>query len=482
MKKIVKIFVFMLLIFQISICNSIGGFKVQKSVFNESYGVSVSCDDNEEIVFTNETAIYVIEITNTGEFFDTYMLDCPDLIDCCYWSYLSSYELSLYPCESDIVILTVQPYWELEDTYKITVRATSVHNPSINDSVPTYTSVIIDERTIDTSNDKVIYNSGEPVSLSITNIDNHSIEGTPSFEVYNEFNEMVYCCYPDCWIILEPGEAFFDFWFPNLPQGKYSVIGFFYAYEEEFIDYSYLFILDNNPIDVFTDKNIYQSGEMVNLVMKNECNDTISGNPSFEIYDFNGDMVHEVYIYLWIELGPNETYTEIWWDQLDKNDDQVPDGGYKLIGRLTTSEEEILQDDYRFYIGENLPPGSPGIFGPSNGRVGERYNFTFSLPIDPEGDCVYLRVDWGVGGPGKWHGPYPDGTVKVVFNYTWTRKGNFMIRAQSMDYFNLVSEWSTFKITIPRFKNSSSRTNTEFLENLSNLLPILKLFLTISNK
>ncbi len=475
-KKIIGLITTFFVISNIFFSGSIVGENICKKALLDDYNVSVSCDENYMTVYPFETAVYGVKVTNTGEITDTYILDCPDLIDCCYLSSLNFYEISLNPGESGIVILTVQPYWLEENTYTITVRATSTGNPMVSDSVPTYTTVILDDRIIDVSSDKSIYNPGEPVILSLKNIDDQSIEGNPTFEVYNENNELVYGCYPDCWIILDIGEEFLDVWYPNLPLGKYTIEGLFYTYTDLYTDDASFFILDNNPIEVTTDKNIYESGEIVNLKLTNIGDKTIGGNPSFLIYNFNEDLIYEVYIYLWIELDPNEAFNEIWWDQKDKNGNQVPDGGYRLIGQFFMSDDKKYVDDYRFYIGDNLPPAPPGISGPDSGTVGVKYDYEFMIPVDPEGDLISLRVDWGIGGPGKWHGPFQSGTI-IPLSYTWNKEGTFTIRAQAMDTYGSVSEWATFEVTIPRNKNANSIFFIELFNCFPNLLPILRLIL-----
>jgi len=477
MKKIKGCLTAFLMISSILCCYSIGGEKLHKTGLEDVYSVIISCDDNYMTVYPFETAVYGIEITNKGEIVDTYKLDCPDLIDCCYWSSLNCYEITLHPEETGLVILTVQPYWMEENTYTITVCATSTGNPKVNDSAPTFTTVITDERIIDVSSDKPIYNPGEPVVLSLKNINDQSIEGNPTFEVYNKFHEIVYGCYPDCWIILESGECFTDIWFPNLPQGKYTVEGSFITYTDTYFDDASFFILDNNLIEVATDKNIYESGEMVNLILTNVGDKVISGNPSFLIYNFNDELVHEVFIYLWIELYPNESFNEIWWDQKDLDGNQVSDGGYRLIGQLYTSIEETYVDDYRFYIGDNLPPGPPVINGPSSGEVGVEYDYFFSLAVDPEGDSNFLRVDWGIDGPGKWHGPFPSGTTDVKLNYTWYKKGTFIVRAQAMDEYGSMSEWASLEVTMPRNKIKISILFMHLFDFFPNLLLMIKLIL-----
>ena len=472
-KKIIGLITTFLMLFNAFCCYSIVGENVNKTEKLDDYNVSVSCDDNSMTVYPFETAVYGIEVTNTGDLIDTYILDCPDLIDCCYWSSLSIEVITLNPGKSGIVVLTVEPYYVEEATYTITVRATSTNDPLVEDSVPTFTTVVTDDRVIDVSTDKPVYEPGEPVVLSLTNIADEAIEGNPTIEVFNEDHELVYGCYPDCWITLMPGESFNDEWIPSVPQGKYTVEGIFLTYEEEYFDDESFFILDDNPIEVTTDKNIYESGEMVNLRLTNVGDITINGNPSFLIYNFNGELVHEVYIYLWIELDPSETFDEIWWDQKDKYDQQVPDGGYRLIGQLAASQDEIYVDDYRFFIGENLPPNPPIIIGPPHGKVFVEYEYTFVITDDPEGDPISLRVDWGIGGPGKMHGPFPLGT-HVKLKFAWNKIGTFTIRAQTSDPYS-ESEWATFKVIMPKNKIiSHNPLFLQFLKRFTNHLPLLE--------
>ena len=44
----------------------------------------------------------------------------------------------------------------------------------------------------------------------------------------------------------------------------------------------------------------------------------------------------------------------------------------------------------------NEPPYAPIINGPTYGKTGTEYNYTFST-IDPDGDDVYYYIHWGDG-------------------------------------------------------------------------------------
>ena len=99
----------------------------------------------------------------------------------------------------------------------------------------------------------------------------------------------------------------------------------------------------------------------------------------------------------------------------------------------------------------------------------------FSLSYDPDDDSMYLRVDWGSGSPGKWHGPFPSGT-KVMLNYTWHKKGTFTIKAQAKDIGGLESDWGTLKVTMPKSKQSTTFFPWIhwFLERFPHAFPIIR--------
>ncbi|UCF12916.1 MAG: PKD domain-containing protein [Thermoplasmatales archaeon] len=90
---------------------------------------------------------------------------------------------------------------------------------------------------------------------------------------------------------------------------------------------------------------------------------------------------------------------------------------------------------------QNNPPHIPEIpLGPISGSTGIEYNFTTST-IDPEGDEVYYKWDWGNGLISDWMGPYESG-VSIKINYTWTQWGTYEIKVKSKDTYDSESNWS----------------------------------------
>ena len=115
-----------------------------------------------------------------------------------------------------------------------------------------------------------------------------------------------------------------------------------------------------------------------------------------------------------------------------------------------------------------LPPDAPSIDGPTSGKKGVSYNFTFNS-VDPDGDDVYYYIKWGDGCIENWDGPHPSG-VDFVIAHSYPSKKTFTIEAKAKDTSNAESNWTYFDIKIPRTKASSNLWFQWFLEHF----PILR--------
>ncbi len=122
---------------------------------------------------------------------------------------------------------------------------------------------------------------------------------------------------------------------------------------------------------------------------------------------------------------------------------------------------EIFQNlDFCFKTysyGDNLPPDPPIINGSDSGKIDETYDYDF-YSIDPEGNDVLFRIDWGDNINSQWFGPYESGEA-VRVSHSWGENGDFVIKVQSKDIYGDKSEWSLFEIAIAKnnllIKNSS---------------------------
>jgi len=88
----------------------------------------------------------------------------------------------------------------------------------------------------------------------------------------------------------------------------------------------------------------------------------------------------------------------------------------------------------------NSPPVAPTITGPTEGTVGQSYNFTF-VSTDADGDDIYYYVDWGDGTNSGWFGPYGSGE-EATKGHTWTSSGTYSIKAKAKDEYGAESTWS----------------------------------------
>ncbi|UCD13331.1 MAG: PQQ-like beta-propeller repeat protein [Thermoplasmatales archaeon] len=124
--------------------------------------------------------------------------------------------------------------------------------------------------------------------------------------------------------------------------------------------------------------------------------------------------------------------------------DQTKDGAYVVTG-FTTSYGSGSLDFWLIKVaGENQPPVSPIIEGPTRGKVGVKYEYNFSLS-DPEDDLMHLKIDWGGGNITGWLGPYQSGQV-IKINHTWFVVGDYDIKAKAKDIYGAESEWSDILI------------------------------------
>ena len=113
----------------------------------------------------------------------------------------------------------------------------------------------------------------------------------------------------------------------------------------------------------------------------------------------------------------------------------------------------------------NNPPSTPIIDGPTIGKVGVEYTYTFNS-TDHEGDAFLFLVNWG---DGTWETVYPTWTNpeepgEGIANHTWDKKGNYVISATAEDENGLLSGTGTLKVKMPRTKAITNSLLLRFLE------------------
>gem|GEM_PF-1594271 len=152
--------------------------------------------------------------------------------------------------------------------------------------------------------------------------------------------------------------------------------------------------------------------------------------------------------------------TEKGWHRFTAEDIDIPDGTayVKVVLGAHAYSDELTPVEIRFdevYFGvtthdtENNPPKAPAITGPTSGKTGVEYTYTF-VSTDPEGDEVYYWVEWGDDCPvEEWIGPYASGDT-VSFTHTWDTRGTYLVKAMARDTHNAESEWATLEVSIPK--------------------------------
>ena len=160
------------------------------------------------------------------------------------------------------------------------------------------------------------------------------------------------------------------------------------------------------------------------------------------------------------------------------------------IGEIFTVDSSAAIADGKVYIADyggtiyafsdNTPPNAPIIDGPSKGKKGTKYDYSFTS-TDPDGDDIaeYI-INWSDSTSEEIiTGPFASGE-EAFANHTWDKKGTYTIKAKAKDLFGNESEWSEFEVIIPRTKFYNFNLFSWFLERfpmLERRLSLIKLYL-----
>lgn len=116
--------------------------------------------------------------------------------------------------------------------------------------------------------------------------------------------------------------------------------------------------------------------------------------------------------------------------------------------KLTVSDgTNTVSKTLNINVKNNRPPSIPEITGIKNGFTNTIYTFS-SKSIDPEGDDIKYKFDWGDGTASNWGSD--------TMSHSWKNPGNYCIKSQSKDNFENLSGWSDcfyIKISNPPINN-----------------------------
>jgi len=122
----------------------------------------------------------------------------------------------------------------------------------------------------------------------------------------------------------------------------------------------------------------------------------------------------------------------------------------------------------RYPLG-NFLPEAPIISGPTQGKPGIDYNYTF-VTTDPEGDDIWYHISWGDKEIIYIYGPYSSGE-EITLSYNWSEKGTYIISCWARDIYDAVSNVSKLEVTIPRDK---AVTSNILLQRFLDRFPLLQ--------
>jgi hypothetical protein len=86
------------------------------------------------------------------------------------------------------------------------------------------------------------------------------------------------------------------------------------------------------------------------------------------------------------------------------------------------------------------------ILGPTSGRINKIYTFDVSA-VDPQGDDVYVYVNWGDGTNTDWVGPYDSGEV-IQASHSFPERINYTIKAKAKDIDGYEGKEQPLQITL----------------------------------
>ncbi len=108
----------------------------------------------------------------------------------------------------------------------------------------------------------------------------------------------------------------------------------------------------------------------------------------------------------------------------------------------------------------NQPPNNPTINGPTNGKAGIEYTYTFRA-TDPNNDQIYYYIDWGDNHHEEWIGPYQS-NEEITLNHIWQEKGDYTIKVKVKDTHGEESDWMQLAISMPLIKQKNKLQNQIF--------------------
>jgi subtilisin family serine protease len=154
---------------------------------------------------------------------------------------------------------------------------------------------------------------------------------------------------------------------------------------------------------------------------------------NFQYYDVEYANVNDPEVWYLINHSTDEVIDNILavWNITD-----FSNGEYIL--KLSVNNTHFVSTDIVNIFIDKTRPDPPTMTGPTNGIVGEEYEYTFNA-TDLDGDSVKYFINWSDGDT-EWTEYYPsDSDVKV--KHTWSKSGIYTLKAKAKDIYGFESDW-----------------------------------------
>lgn len=156
-----------------------------------------------------------------------------------------------------------------------------------------------------------------------------------------------------------------------------------------------------------------------------------------------------------------------------------PSGLLRVDMHMNYSLKYVDSSQYAFgaetlNVSFNSEAPTTSITGPTSGRIRKRHTFDVSA-VDPQGDDVYLYVNWGDGTNTDWQGPYESNEI-IQVSHAFSEQKNYTIKAKAKDIYGHEGKEQPLII-------SASKSKILYIQELAGLnIIFLKIYSLFSQK